>query len=211
MLVVGAVSQKGGVGKSAVARLIAREYAASGWSVRVADFDVKQMTTTEWAARRLAAAIDPVVEVQGYASVDKAVKGAFASDMLVMDGRGFADRLTQDIAKASDKVLLPTGLALDDLRPSVRLAHELVDAGVKARKLAFVLCRTGDSDKEIVAARDYIGKAGYRCLAAPWPERTGYCDAHDQGKAATEALHPSLRAKAEAVVKEMVDFIGEEA
>jgi Mrp family chromosome partitioning ATPase len=43
MLVVGAVSQKGGVGKSAIARLIAREYAASGWAVRVADFDVKQM------------------------------------------------------------------------------------------------------------------------------------------------------------------------
>jgi chromosome partitioning protein len=72
MLVVSAVSQKGGVGKSAVARLVAREYAASGWSVRVADFDTKQMTTTEWAARRLAAGIDPVVEVQGYASIDKA-------------------------------------------------------------------------------------------------------------------------------------------
>ena len=133
MLVVSAISQKGGVGKSAVARLIAREYAASGWSVRVADFDVKQMTTTEWAARRLAAAIDPVVEVQAYASVDKAVRGAFASDMLVIDGRGFADRLTQDIAKASNKLLLPTGLALDDLRPSVRLAHELVEVGVNAQ------------------------------------------------------------------------------
>jgi chromosome partitioning protein len=211
MLVVSAISQKGGVGKSAVARLIAREYAASGWSVRVADFDVKQMTTTEWAARRLAAAIDPVVEVQGYASVDKAVRGAFASDMLVIDGRGFADRLTQDIAKASNKLLLPTGLALDDLRPSVRLAHELAEVGVNARKLAFVLCRTGDSEKEIAAARDFITKAGYRCLAAPWPERTGYRDAHDQGKAATEALHPSLRAKAEMVAKEMVDFISEES
>ena len=106
MLVVSAVSQKGGVGKSAIARLIAREYAASGWAVRVADFDVKQMTTTEWAARRLAAGLEPVVEVQAYASIDKAVKGAANSDMLVIDGRGFADRLTQDIAKASNKILL---------------------------------------------------------------------------------------------------------
>lgn len=210
MLIVSAISQKGGVGKSALARLIAREYAASGWAVRVADFDTKQMTTTEWAARRLAAGIDPVVEVQGYASVDKAVKGAINSDMLVIDGRGFADRLTQDIAKASNKVLLPTGLALDDLRPSVRLAHELTEAGVQSRKLAFVLCRTGDSDKEIAAAKSYIEQAGYCCLAAPWPERTGYRDAHDQGKAGTEALHPSLRAKAEAVAKAMVDFISEE-
>jgi chromosome partitioning protein len=130
--------------------------------------------------------------------------------MLVIDGRGFADRLTQDITKVSNKVLLPTGLALDDLRPSVRLSHELVEAGVNARKLAFVLCRTGDSEKEIVAAKSYIEQAGYRCLTAPWPERTGYRDAHDQGKAGTEALHPSLRAKAEAVAKSIVDFIGEE-
>jgi chromosome partitioning protein len=210
MIVVSAVSQKGGIGKSAIARLVAREYAASGWSVRLADFDVKQMTTVEWAARRLEAGIDPAVEVQNYTSVDKAVKGAFASDMLVIDGRGFADKLTQDIARASDKLLLPTGLALDDLRPSVRLAHELVEAGVLARKLAFVLCRTGDSDKEIAAARRYIEDAGYRCLEAPWPERTGYRDAHDQGKAGTEALHPSLRSKAEAVAKAIVDFVSED-
>ena len=38
MIVVSAISQKGGVGKSAVARLVAREYAVSGWAVRVADF-----------------------------------------------------------------------------------------------------------------------------------------------------------------------------
>lgn len=209
-IVVSAISQKGGVGKSAVARLVAREYAASGWSVRVADFDLKQMTTTEWAARRLAAGIEPAIEVQGYASVEKALKGAENADMLVMDGRGFADKLTQDIAKASNKILLPTGLSLDDLRPSVRLAHELLSAGVKARNLAFVLCRTGDSDKEIASARQYIEGAGYRCLDASWPERTGYRDSHDQGKTGSEALHPSLRTKAEAVAKAAVDFIGEE-
>jgi chromosome partitioning protein len=210
MIVVSAISQKGGVGKSAIARLVAREYAASGWAVRVADFDLKQMTTTEWAARRLAAGIEPVIEVQGYASVDKALKGAAATDMLVMDGRGFADKLSQDMAKASHKVLLPTRLSLDDLRPSVRLAHELIGVGVQARNLAFVLCRTGDSEKEIASAREYIEGAGYRCLDASWPERTGYRDSHDQGKAGSEALHPSLRVKAEAVAKAAVDFIGED-
>jgi chromosome partitioning protein len=30
-MIVGIVSQKGGVGKSTVARLIAREFAAQGW------------------------------------------------------------------------------------------------------------------------------------------------------------------------------------
>lgn len=209
-VIVSAISQKGGVGKSAVARLVAREYAASGWTVRIADFDLKQMTTTEWAARRLAAGIEPAIEVQGYASVEKALKGAENADMLVMDGRGFADKLSQDMARASHKVLLPTGLSLDDLRPSVRLAHELIGVGVQSRNLAFVLCRTGDSEKEIASARQYIESAGYRCLDASWPERTGYRDSHDQGKTGSEALHPSLRIKAEAVAKAAVDFIGEE-
>jgi chromosome partitioning protein len=167
-------------------------------------------TSVEWAARRLAAGIEPVIEVQGYASVEKALKGAVAADLLVMDGRGFADKLSQDMARASHKVLLPTGLSLDDLRPSVRLAHELVGVGVQARDLAFVLCRTGDSEKEIASAREYIEGAGYRCLDASWPERTGYRDSHDQGKAGSEALHPSLRVKAEAVAKAAVDFIGED-
>jgi len=49
---------------------------------------------------------------------------------------------------------LPTGLSLDDLRPSVRLAHELIGVGVQACNLAFVLCRTGDSEKEIASARE---------------------------------------------------------
>ncbi|MHC5747164.1 MAG: hypothetical protein ACYTXT_35825 [Nostoc sp.] len=39
-VLVGVISQKrGGVGKSTLARLIAREYAA-GWDVKIADLDV---------------------------------------------------------------------------------------------------------------------------------------------------------------------------
>jgi cellulose biosynthesis protein BcsQ len=32
---IGVISQKGGVGKSTIARLVAREYAAAGWQVRI--------------------------------------------------------------------------------------------------------------------------------------------------------------------------------
>ena len=34
---LGIVSQKGGVGKSTLARLVAREYAEAGWDVKIAD------------------------------------------------------------------------------------------------------------------------------------------------------------------------------
>lgn len=39
-LIIGCISQKGGVGKSTLARLIAREYANSGWNVKIADLDI---------------------------------------------------------------------------------------------------------------------------------------------------------------------------
>jgi chromosome partitioning protein len=52
-LFIGMVSQKGGVGKSTLARLLAREYANAGWNVKIADLDVSQGTSFSWQARRL--------------------------------------------------------------------------------------------------------------------------------------------------------------
>src|SRR4051794_37335074 len=39
VVTIGVISQKGGVGKSTVARLIAREFAQAGWNVKIADLD----------------------------------------------------------------------------------------------------------------------------------------------------------------------------
>jgi chromosome partitioning protein len=46
-------SQKGGVSKSTLARLVACEYANAGWSVKIADLDVSQGTSFSWQGRRL--------------------------------------------------------------------------------------------------------------------------------------------------------------
>jgi chromosome partitioning protein len=194
--VVSCLSQKGGVAKSAVARLVAREYAAAGRRVLIADLDVLQATSKEWSDRRMDAAIFPTVPTQSFETVKAALKGADGVDLLVLDGRGFADRHTADAATASDAILLPTGTGVDDLRPAVRLAHELIAAGVEHRRLVFALCRTGDSVRENDEAGQYIRTAGYFCLAPVWPERAGYRQAHDEGRTATEARHPSLQAKA---------------
>ena len=52
-VVIAVVSQKGGVGKSTLARLIAREYAAAKWNVKIADLDIGQGTSFNWQSRRL--------------------------------------------------------------------------------------------------------------------------------------------------------------
>lgn len=201
------LSQKGGVGKTSLSRLLAREYAFAGWQVKICDFDLMQKTATEWGARRMAASIRPEIEVQGFASVGKALAQDPHYDMLVLDGRGFADKLTLELGAVSDAIFLPSGLAVDDLAPTVRLAHELKKAGVPARKLACVLARTGESDKEIEEARAYVAEAGYQVLALTLPEKAGYRLAHDEGKAANEARHPTLRIRAKRLAEEMASHV----
>ncbi|WP_310707558.1 nucleotide-binding protein, partial [Burkholderia multivorans] len=46
--IVAFVSQKGGVGKSTLARALAREAAAGGLRVKVADLDTQQGTAVDW-------------------------------------------------------------------------------------------------------------------------------------------------------------------
>ena len=58
--IVGVVSQKGGVGKSTLARAVATTYALAGWNVKVADLDINQASSFSWLQRRLARDIQPV-------------------------------------------------------------------------------------------------------------------------------------------------------
>jgi chromosome partitioning protein len=213
VLVVGCVSQKGGVAKSSLARLLAREFAAKGRRVLLADLDVLQATSLEWARRRAESGQQPPVRVERCENTKQALKHARQgdADCLVLDARGIADAQTLEVARAADAVLIPSGLAVDDLLPAVRLAHELTSAGIPRARIAMVLCRAGDRPSEIREAAQYIGEAGYHCLEAAWPERAGYRRAHDEGRVATEARHPSLRAKARVVVAAVVDFVEKQA
>ena len=209
MLVIGCASQKGGVTKSSLARLLAREYANHGRRVLLADLDVLQATSVEWARRRTAFGLHPEVPVERFDSVKQALKHARQADIecLILDARGFADAQTLDVAQAADALLIPSGLAVDDLLPTVRLAHELVQASVPRAQIGITLCRAGDLANEIAEAVRYVGDAGYHCLGLAWPERAGYRRAHDEGRAATEARHPSLRAKARAFAELAVAFV----
>lgn len=213
MLVVGCASQKGGVAKSALARLLAREFAERGRRVLLADLDVLQATSFEWARRRGEAGHRPAIPVERFETVRLALKRArqAGADCLVLDARGFADPQTLEVAKAADAILIPSGLAVDDLLPAVRLAHELTLAGVPRARIGLALCRAGDAETEVSEAMRYVTDAGYRCLAKAWPERAGYRRAHDEGRVATEARHPSLRAKAHDFASAAITFIESDA
>lgn len=83
---IGLVSQKGGVGKSTLARLIAREYAAAGWQVKIADLDISQGTSTDWKQRRERTGVKPDIAVEPFGTVAQALKVTQLYDLVVFDG-----------------------------------------------------------------------------------------------------------------------------
>lgn len=206
---IGFLSQKGGVGKSILCRSVAREYVANGWNVKIADMDTSQSTTFNWNSRRLKNNIAPSLRVEQFRRVEEAVKIADGYDLLLFDGAPHATRETLDIGRISDLLILPTGISLDDLEPTVKLAHELKKEGIKREKIAFALCRVGHSGAEILEACDYISNAGYFLLSGTIAEKTGYRRAIDLGKTLTETTHATLNQQADILIQSIINRLTE--
>ena len=206
-LKIGFISQKGGIGKSTLARLLAREYALSGWDVKIADMDTGQETSRNWHDRRIRAGITPEISVEKYGSVQSALKKESQYDLILFDGGPMATSLTWNIASACDALFLPTGLSLDDLEPTINLAHQLKRRKFDTKRLALVFCRVGDSEAELREATEWVEDAGYNLIPYPLHEMTGYRRAHDSGQAVTETAYPTLNEKAERVAQSMVDML----
>lgn len=202
---IGFISQKGGVGKSVLSRSVAREYVANGWNVKIADMDTSQSTSYNWNSRRLKNNVEPTLRVEQFRRVEDVVKVANQYDLIIFDGAPHATRETLEIAKVSDMVVLPTGISLDDLEPTVKLAHELRKEGIHRDKIAFALCRVGNSEAEILEAKDYIVNAGYFLLEGLASEKTGYRRAIDLGKTLTETAHASLNKQADVLIQSIIN------
>ncbi|NRA86190.1 MAG: ParA family protein [Rhizobiales bacterium] len=208
-MIIGLVSQKGGVGKSTLTRLIAREYANSNWTVKIADMDAKQGTSTRWNMLRNEANFEPAIKTEQYRSVSGAIddynKGEV--DLMIFDGAPAASAATLQISKASNLIVLPTGISVDDLEPTVRLAHELVKNGIARNHIVIVFCRVGDSLGEIKDAREYIEEVGYNTINASLPERVAYRRSQDVGKSVAETTFKSLNNRASSIAQELIDLI----
>jgi len=205
-VVVAFVSQKGGVGKSTLARALAREGAKSGLRVKLADLDTQQGTAVDWHRTRLAAGVEPVISAEAYATAAQALAVAPQYDLLVLDGPARTSAATLEIARNSSVVVQPTGAAADDLRPAVREFHALAKAGIPKVKLVFALNRIG-TDAEESDARRYIEDAGYEALPGSLPERAGYRIAQNAGYAITETRFAPLNERADALLQALIDRI----
>jgi len=207
MVRIGIVSQKGGVGKSTLARLVAREYANAGWTVKIADLDVSQGTSFNWQGRRLQSAVEPVIAVERFGTVEQASKVTAQFDLVIFDAPPHSTAGTLRVAQVADLVVLPTGLSLDDLQPTVLLAHELVKKGVPKSKIAFAFCRVGDSHLELIEGQMYVTDAGYRVLTGSIPDKIAYRRASDEGRALTETKYQSLNGRADKLAQSIINLV----
>lgn len=203
--IIGMVSQKGGAGKSTLARLFARELVKDGFAVKIADLDTQQTTCTEWASDRAEAKLEPEIQVQPFGNIKTALAEAERFDAYILDGRPHSSQQTLEIAKAAHLTVIPTGQTKDDLRPAVKLAHSLADSGIDPGRIAFALVKTTNSDAELNAARAYLEQTDYTTLDGFLPVSTAYGIAHDAGKTVTETPHRSLNEKAERLAQSIIN------
>ena len=93
---------------------------------------------------------------------------------------------------------------MDDLEPTVLLAHELAKL-IDRDRLVFTLSRVGSSSAEVEEGRVYLERSGYKVLAGELPDQVGYRRAIDEGRTVTETRFASLNQKADQVAQAIMD------
>ncbi len=210
-MIIAVVSQKGGVGKSAASRFMAVEYAKSGWSVKIADLDTGQGSTTNWKARRDQNGFKPEIPVEKYANVERAIRDSEQYDLMILDGPAFAEKRGLRMAESADLVIIPTSYSLDDLQPQVETAQDLIAAGVDSEKIKFMFCKADGSDTEDSSARGYLKRAGMEVLKNVMPERASIRHASNNGQSASEVPHRSIRDRVIPLAVEIANIMIQEA
>ena len=86
MRIASFVGQKGGVGKSTLARVLAVAAAREQYKVLIGDFDLEQLTCVEWSALRMRHGIEPDIDAQAFKSLKKLRKSVTDYDLVVVVG-----------------------------------------------------------------------------------------------------------------------------
>ena len=205
-IIIAFISQKGGVGKSTLARALCRELANNKLSVKIADLDIQQGTCIEWGRTRLNNNIEPRIAIEFYKTASSALEDSSKYDVLVIDGPARTSTATLEIAKVANLIVQPSGASVDDLKPAVKEFHGLVTNFIPKSKLIFALNRIG-TIAEYNEAQAYIKEAGYETFEGCLLERPAYRKAQNLGFAATETNYKTLNEKADVLMQNLIDRV----
>ena len=200
------LSQKGGGGKSTLARTLAVEITKQKHKVLLVDLDIQQRTSWEWSERRKRQNIKPLINCQSYPFFDeKLLKSNY--DYLIIDGPARMSKGSLEIAKVANLIIQPVRPSLDDLNPAIREFNGLFKAGILKSKLTFLI-NAVSSEAEEKATRNYLEKAGYFVFSTSLPEKISYREAQNQGLAISEVKYLRLSKQAKELVKSIIKKIG---
>lgn len=205
-MIISFLGQKGGTGKSSIARAVAIEFVRSGWGVHVADMDTIQKTAFNWAGRRVDAEIEPALEVALYREPKTALKVAETTDLVVIDGKAFADTHLLTVAEASDLIVIPVGVNADDLEPTLNLATELINKGISRDSILFIVGKVPDNgEREAMDTRQTIKNWAFNVSQGHIPFKTAYSQAMDAGRTLNETKYKGLNKKTDEIIQQIVD------
>jgi chromosome partitioning protein len=204
--VIAFVSQKGGVGKSTLARALAARVALAERDVVLADLDLRQQTLVPWQQARTAQGVSPRLSVEAFNNAAEAAERAETCDLLIFDTPGEVNNDTLAVARMAHLVVQPTWPTLDYLHPTVLLFHELVDAGIPKSRLVAALCLVLGEDEE-AAARAYVNVAGYEVLKGSIPESITYHVAHNRGRSIIETDEQAFNDRANDLIKALLEKV----
>lgn len=195
------VNQKGGVAKSAIAVSIALELAKAGHRVLLADLDTIQKSSCDWYASR-AEKLENLV-IKSFKGVNDVAKFSDGFDYLIADGAAHASQDTLDISERAHRIFIPTGSSMGDLKPSARLALELIRKGIDKNRIRMVLTKIS-TETEALTAKLALEEQGLKVFNRLIRQSPGYIATLDAGKALQECSFPSLRAHAQTFISELI-------
>jgi chromosome partitioning protein len=196
--VVPFMNNKGGVGKSVLARAYAVEAAKAGASVLIADLDDVQRTSKRWADHRKANGLQPPIRAE-VATPRLAYDMADRAEVLVIDAPGLTDRETLKMAGWSTFCVIPSRAnRMDDLSETVRLLHALKAQGIEDWRFGVALnaLRAITAEQDDGDARSYLAEVGFKALPGFVRDMKEYEVALLEGKAITETGRKDLNDEA---------------
>ena len=206
-MIISFLNQKGGAGKSTIARAMAAEFQKNQWHVKVADLDKGQQTAFSWSVRRDNNGITPAIETVVCSDPKTALELEKSSDVLFVDGKAFADNHLWQVAQAADLLIMPTGISEDDLKPTLDLATELTTKGIDRARIILVVSKVPEGgEKEAEKTINTIKAWNFNVVSDFIPMKTALSQAMDKGLAITETPFKTLRTKTDAIVQQLVDL-----
>ncbi len=192
------MNNKGGTGKSVLARAYAVEAARAGASVLIADLDDVQRTSKNWADHRISNGLKPLIRSE-IATPRTAYDMAGRADVLIIDAPGWTDRESLKMARWSTFCVIPSRAnRMDDLSETVRLLHALKAQGIEDWRFGVALnaLRAATANEDDRDARAYLAEAGFGALPGFVRDLKAYEIALLEGRAITETPDKTLNDEA---------------